>query len=186
MWRCDHTGLPRWLPGQLYSFGGPAQERHPRDVKEVGPIPARAGGVAHSGALLVVGGTGIGLVGLQRSTVLFRDPANAGRRFIPLRLAGCKLPDSLRRYQYVDCREDTQVAFDELLNTCQPQEHANEMQRGENSACEFRITRYVNPCILCRVDAREMTRELDQDFVAVAGSHPFHTTVGRQTRRTLR
>ena len=35
-------------------------------------------------------------VGLERSTVLFRDPANAGRRFIPLLLADCKLPDTLR------------------------------------------------------------------------------------------
>ena len=29
-------------------------------------------------------------VPLERSTVLFRDPANAGRRFIPLLLAGAK------------------------------------------------------------------------------------------------
>ena len=29
-------------------------------------------------------------VGLERSTVLFRDPANAGRRFIPLLLADWK------------------------------------------------------------------------------------------------
>ncbi len=36
---------------------------------------------------------------LERSTVLFRDPANAGRRFIPLLLADCKLPDTL------PCRE---------------------------------------------------------------------------------
>ena len=33
-------------------------------------------------------------VGLERSTVLFRDPSNAGRRFIPLLLADCKLPDT--------------------------------------------------------------------------------------------
>jgi hypothetical protein len=35
-------------------------------------------------------------VGLERSTVLFRDPANAARRFIPLLLADRKLPDTLR------------------------------------------------------------------------------------------
>lgn len=35
---------------------------------------------------------------LERSTVLFRDPSNAGRRFIPLLLPDCKLPDTLRRY----------------------------------------------------------------------------------------
>ena len=36
-----------------------------------------------------------GWVELERSTVLFRDPSNAGRRFIPLLLADCKLPDTL-------------------------------------------------------------------------------------------
>ena len=41
-------------------------------------------------------------VGLERSTVLFRDPSNKGRRFIPLLLADCELPDALRRYKYVD------------------------------------------------------------------------------------
>ena len=39
-------------------------------------------------------------VGLERSTVLFRDPANAGRRFIPLLLNqaswGAECSDSLR------------------------------------------------------------------------------------------
>ncbi len=41
-------------------------------------------------------------VGLERSTGLFRDPANAGRRFIPLLLADCKLPDTLRRFDRPD------------------------------------------------------------------------------------
>ena len=63
-------------------------------------------------------------VGLERSTVLFRDPANAGRRFIPLLLADCKLPDTLRRYKYVDYRQETQATFDQLLAGCRPQEQA--------------------------------------------------------------
>ena len=58
-------------------------------------------------------------VGLERSTVLFRDPANAGRRFIPLLLADCNLPDTLRRYKYVDCREEAEEAFSELLASFQ-------------------------------------------------------------------
>ena len=41
-------------------------------------------------------------VTLERSTVLFRDPTNAGRRFVPLLLADCTLPDTLRRYKYVE------------------------------------------------------------------------------------
>lgn len=57
-------------------------------------------------------------VKLERSTVLFRDPTNAGRRFIPLLLETCDLPDTLRRYKYVDFRKETQAAFDELLAAC--------------------------------------------------------------------
>jgi len=57
-------------------------------------------------------------VSLERSTVLFRDPANADRRFVPLLLVECKLPDTLRRYKYVDFRQETQAAFDELLAAC--------------------------------------------------------------------
>jgi WD40 repeat protein len=57
-------------------------------------------------------------VALERSTVLFRDPTNAGRRFIPLLLADCDLPDALRRYKYVDFRRKTKAAFAELLAAC--------------------------------------------------------------------
>ncbi|HSS47820.1 MAG TPA: TIR domain-containing protein, partial [Thermoanaerobaculia bacterium] len=57
-------------------------------------------------------------VTLERSTVLFRDPTNAGRRFIPLLLADCELPDVLRRYKYVDYRQPQKAAFDELLAAC--------------------------------------------------------------------
>lgn len=58
-------------------------------------------------------------VTLERSTVLFRDPTNAGRRFIPLLLSDCELPDALRRYKYVDYRRKTKAAFTELLAACQ-------------------------------------------------------------------
>ncbi len=60
-------------------------------------------------------------VKLERSTVLFRDPTNEGRRFIPLLLSDCKPPDTLRRYRYVDLRKDTDAAFDELLTACRPE-----------------------------------------------------------------
>ena len=50
--------------------------------------------------------------------MLFRDPTNAGRRFIPLVLADCELPDTLRRYKYVDFRQEADAAFEELLTAC--------------------------------------------------------------------
>ncbi len=43
-----------------------------------------------------------GWVALERSTAVHRDPANAGRRFIPLLLGDCSLPESLRRYMYAN------------------------------------------------------------------------------------
>src|SRR5262249_11700587 len=41
-------------------------------------------------------------VQMERSTVLFRDPANHERRFIPLLLEDCRMPDTIRRYLYID------------------------------------------------------------------------------------
>ncbi|MBK8256903.1 MAG: TIR domain-containing protein [Polyangiaceae bacterium] len=58
-------------------------------------------------------------VALERSTVLFRDPSNKGRRFVPLLLADCTLPDTLRRFKYLDFRDETQAAFDDLVAACQ-------------------------------------------------------------------
>lgn len=40
-------------------------------------------------------------VALERSTVLFRDPTNQGRRFVPLLLADCTLPDTRRPWRIV-------------------------------------------------------------------------------------
>jgi hypothetical protein len=57
-------------------------------------------------------------VTLERSTVLFRDPSNKGRRFIPLLLDDCVLPDTLRRYKYVDFRAESEAAFAEVLAAC--------------------------------------------------------------------
>ncbi|MFN7928321.1 MAG: TIR domain-containing protein [Blastocatellia bacterium] len=61
---------------------------------------------------------GSGWVTLERSTAIHRDPSNAGRRFIPLLLSDCEMPDTLRRYKYVDWREEAEAAFGELLAAC--------------------------------------------------------------------
>ncbi len=63
-----------------------------------------------------------GWVALERSTAIHRDPENANRRFIPLLLTDCELPDTLRRYKYVDYRKEAESAFEELLAACRPKE----------------------------------------------------------------
>ena len=49
----------------------------------------------------------------QLSTIphaVHRDPANAGRRFIPLLLDDCALPDTLRHCKYVNFREESEAS----------------------------------------------------------------------------
>ena len=60
-----------------------------------------------------------GWMALERSTAVHRDPANAGRRFIPLLLGDCALPDTLRRWKVVDFREESEAAFAEVPATGQ-------------------------------------------------------------------
>lgn len=55
---------------------------------------------------------------LERSTVLFRDPTNAGRRFILLLLDDCELQGTLRRCKYVDFRQDSDAALEALIVAC--------------------------------------------------------------------
>ena len=55
---------------------------------------------------------------LERSTVLFRDPSNKQRRFVPLLLADCNLPDTLRRYKYIDYRDQSEAALAQLVAAC--------------------------------------------------------------------
>ena len=50
-------------------------------------------------------------------TAVHRDPANAGRRFIPFLLGDCALPDTLRRCKHVEFREESEAAFAKLLST---------------------------------------------------------------------
>ncbi len=59
-------------------------------------------------------------VALERSTAIHRDPSNEGRRFIPMLLSDCDLPDAMRRYKYVDYREENEEGFKEVLRACQP------------------------------------------------------------------
>jgi len=64
-------------------------------------------------------------VSLERSAALIRDPINKDRRFIPLLLSECKLPDALQRYKYVDYREETDEGFAQVLQACKFEEIDN-------------------------------------------------------------
>lgn len=59
-------------------------------------------------------------VNLERSAALFRDPRNMGRRFIPLLVDNCEMPDTLKRYRFIDFREASNLehAIGQLIETC--------------------------------------------------------------------
>jgi WD40 repeat protein len=61
-------------------------------------------------------------VKLERSTVMFHDPANKSRCFIPLLLSDCNIPDTLKRLIYVDFREGSKDAFQQLVSTCKAEQ----------------------------------------------------------------
>ena len=59
-------------------------------------------------------------VTLERHTVLFRDPTNAQRRFIPLRLDDEEIRDTLKQFAYVDWRQKSDEQYAKLLAACRP------------------------------------------------------------------
>src|SRR5882724_4716437 len=59
-------------------------------------------------------------VTLERHTAVFRDPANAERRFVPLRLDDAEITDTLKQFAYIDWRQKTQEQYARLLAACRP------------------------------------------------------------------
>lgn len=69
-------------------------------------------------------------VGLERSTVVFRDPANRDRRFIPVLLSDCNIPDTLRRHSYVDWRTADESQLEKLFNACVSRQASEDFASG--------------------------------------------------------
>lgn len=65
-------------------------------------------------------------VQMELGTVMFRDPVNSERRFLPLLMADCEIPDNIRGYAYIDYRQESAEAFQRLARACQPAEVVKE------------------------------------------------------------
>ena len=57
-------------------------------------------------------------VKLESSTALFRDPVNRTRRFVPLLLDDCHIPDTIKRFLYIDARRITSNTIRKILTAC--------------------------------------------------------------------
>jgi len=59
---------------------------------------------------------------LEGHTLLFRDPTNAQRRFIPLLIEDCTPPDIIAQFAYIDWRTPSDEAYGKLLAACRGDE----------------------------------------------------------------
>ncbi|HRN36021.1 MAG TPA: toll/interleukin-1 receptor domain-containing protein [Flavobacteriales bacterium] len=57
-------------------------------------------------------------VSLERNTTLFRDPSNTERRFVPILMRNCAIPDVIRRYRYIDYQSESRAALEQLVRAC--------------------------------------------------------------------
>jgi len=55
---------------------------------------------------------------LEHMTLLFRDPTNEQRRFIPLLMEDCTRPDIIAHFAYIDWRGPSDDAYKKLLAAC--------------------------------------------------------------------
>ncbi len=55
---------------------------------------------------------------LEHHTLLFRDPTNAQRRFIPLLIEECTLPEIIAQFAYIDWRTPSNEAYQKILAAC--------------------------------------------------------------------
>ena len=55
---------------------------------------------------------------LEHHTLLFRDPTNEQRRFVPLLLEDCERPDVIAQFLHIDWRVKGDSAYAKLLNSC--------------------------------------------------------------------
>nr|VFJ65524.1 MAG: CobQ/CobB/MinD/ParA nucleotide binding domain-containing protein [Candidatus Kentron sp. FW] len=61
--------------------------------------------------------TGLEWATLERQTALFRDPANRGRRFVPLKIDDAPLPEPFKAYAYVDWRRKDESEYRRIVSS---------------------------------------------------------------------
>jgi hypothetical protein len=59
---------------------------------------------------------------IEHHSLLFRDPTNKKRRFIPLLIKNCRPPDMIAQFAYIDWRDKSDEKYQELLEACRADE----------------------------------------------------------------
>lgn len=59
---------------------------------------------------------------LEHHTLIFRDPTNAERRFIPLLMEDCEQPDFIAQFAYIDWRKQSDEEYGKIISVRQGKE----------------------------------------------------------------
>jgi hypothetical protein len=73
---------------------------------------------------------------LEHHTLLFRDPTDAQRRFIPLLIEDCTPPDIIAQFATIDWRTPSDEAYDKLLAACRGDDEGGEPPAPEEQAVQ--------------------------------------------------
>lgn len=98
-------------------------------------------------------------VSLEHHTVLFRDPTNKERRFIPIRLDDEPITDVLKQFAYVDWRRQSNEEFSRLVSACQPKETPapviadQKAARPKGSILKSKVSSEIN-CVAMTADGQ--------------------------------
>lgn len=57
-------------------------------------------------------------VSMERSSAMFRDPTNRSRRFVPVLLEDCELPATIKRFRYLDFRNESPSSIEQFRAAC--------------------------------------------------------------------
>jgi hypothetical protein len=109
----------------------------------------------------------------ERNTILFRDPANRSRRFIPVLLADCKIPDSIRKHAFVDLRTPDETQLERLFKACLSSgtnEYAGDQSTADDSGATKTVDAFLDAIGLHHSIGQEGDRfsHLDELFVPPA------------------
>jgi len=55
---------------------------------------------------------------LEHYSLIYRDPANSKRRFIPILIADCEVPNIIAQFAYIDLRIFSEEAYSKIITAC--------------------------------------------------------------------
>ena len=122
--RLRNSGLTVWFDEWEIQLGDPIYSK----VRE---------GLERSRILILFmsrNGFGSDWATLEHQTILFTDPLNRKRRFIPLRLDDGDIPVVLRQFKHLDWRAPTDDAYQSLLRACLPVVRPTESTTPDSSS----------------------------------------------------